>query len=152
MGKPLKRDKALQPLSREHHHALLFCWKIRTGLNRNIELSRIRNYVFWFYQHHLLPHFAEEENLLFPLLGNNHELVKIAIGQHQTIHHLFAQNLETVENLHLIDKTLEQHIRFEERILFNEIQNSISAEAIKQFELSARNQSFIEDWKDPFWK
>ena len=34
-----KRHKALQNLSREHHHGLLLSWKIRTGLNKNIEAN-----------------------------------------------------------------------------------------------------------------
>src|SRR5690606_10923423 len=29
--KPIKRNKDLQPFSRDHHHSLLLCWKIRTG-------------------------------------------------------------------------------------------------------------------------
>ena len=32
--KPQKRHKALQPLSREHHHGLLLSWKIRSGFNK----------------------------------------------------------------------------------------------------------------------
>ena len=34
--KPQKRHKALQPLSREHHHGLLLSWKIRTGFSKDI--------------------------------------------------------------------------------------------------------------------
>jgi len=40
---PIKRSIALQPLSREHHHGLLLCWKIRTGLKKGIDIDRIKN-------------------------------------------------------------------------------------------------------------
>ena len=40
-SKPIKRHKALQPLSRDHHHGLLLSWKIRAGFSKNIEPNRI---------------------------------------------------------------------------------------------------------------
>lgn len=43
MSKSIKRTKALQPLSRDHHHGLLLCWKIRQGIKLNVEPERIKN-------------------------------------------------------------------------------------------------------------
>ena len=60
--KPQKRHKALQPLSREHHHGLLLSWKIRSGFSKNIEPKRIRTYADWFFKTHLIPHFEMEGN------------------------------------------------------------------------------------------
>ena len=48
-NKPLKRHKALQPLSRDHHHGLLLSWKIRSGFKKNIDVERIKVYADWFY-------------------------------------------------------------------------------------------------------
>src|SRR5690606_3210653 len=59
---PIKRHKALQGVSREHHHGLLLCWKIRTGLAKNISPDRIKTYVDWFFDVYLRPHFELEEN------------------------------------------------------------------------------------------
>ena len=55
--KPQKRHKALQPLSREHHHGLLLSWKIRAGFSENIGPKRIKVYADWFFKNHLIPHF-----------------------------------------------------------------------------------------------
>jgi len=54
-NKPLKRYKALQPLSKEHHHGLLLSWKLRMGFKKNIEIERMKTYADWFYQTHLIP-------------------------------------------------------------------------------------------------
>ena len=59
--RPLKRNKALKPFSIDHHHGLLLSWKIRTGLRKSIDPTRIGNYVKWFFEHHLQPHFELEE-------------------------------------------------------------------------------------------
>ena len=64
---PIKRHSALQGVSREHHHGLLLCWKIRTGVSKNIPLERIKMYADWFYATYLVPHFELEETHIFPL-------------------------------------------------------------------------------------
>lgn len=71
-----KRHKALQNLSREHHHGLLLSWKIRTGFNKNVEVNRIKCYAHWFFKAHLIPHFELEETYIFPILKSDNELVK----------------------------------------------------------------------------
>ncbi|GAA3575326.1 hypothetical protein [Snuella lapsa] len=78
--KPLKRHKALQPLSREHHHGLLLSWKIRSGLSRNIPVERIKIYTDWFFETHLIPHFEMEEKYIFPILNENYPLIKRALS------------------------------------------------------------------------
>jgi hypothetical protein len=74
--KPIKRSEFLKPLSREHHRGLLFCWKIRAGIKKNVEVSRIKKYADWFYQNYLVPHFEVEEKYVFPILGNENEFIK----------------------------------------------------------------------------
>ena len=86
MPKPLKRHEALKPISREHHHGLLLCWKIKTGMSKGVELSRIKGSVDYFYQTHLLPHFAMEEKYIFPILDNGHELMIIIVRRPQIMH------------------------------------------------------------------
>lgn len=75
---PEKRDRTLIPLSREHHFALLLCWKINEGIKLGVSADRISIYVKWFCDNYLLKHFKEEEDLLFPLLG----LEKFNIKKH----------------------------------------------------------------------
>ena len=148
---PIKRNTILQPISREHHHTLLLSWKIRTGIKKGIELERIKSYADWFYQQHILPHFEIEEQYLFPVLGSNHELVKRALSEHRKIKRLFEAENELQNKLSLIEEVLESHIRFEERVLFNEIQAVATAEQLKEIELNHTEEKFEDNMNDPFW-
>lgn len=150
--KPIKRHKAIQPLSREHHQGLLLSWKIRTGLSKGVSTDRIKTYADWFYKTYLNPHFEEEEKHLFPILGNDHIFVKKAIAQHRRLDRLFKSTSELKKSLNHIEEELEQHIRFEERVLFNEIQK-VATEQQLQFILEHHNQTkFLENTTDRFWE
>ncbi|MBB6002716.1 hypothetical protein [Arcicella rosea] len=50
-----------------------------------------------------------------------------------------------------IVQQMENHIRFEERVVFNLIQEVIGQKQIEQIESNFRNQPFIE-YEDPFWE
>jgi iron-sulfur cluster repair protein YtfE (RIC family) len=151
----ITRDKFLTPLSREHHHGLLLCWKIRTGFRRNIELDRILSYADWFYKTYLIAHFEIEEKYVFPVLGNGNDLVKRALKEHRKLRRLFDGINEEHKNLGLIEEELDAHIRFEERILFNEIQAVASPKQLEEISSRHSDQPELngkEEWKDEFWK
>jgi iron-sulfur cluster repair protein YtfE (RIC family) len=150
--KPIKRTESLKPFSRDHHHALLLCWKIRTGLKRNIAVEKIKKYANWFYQTHLLPHFEEEEKLLFPVLGNDNEQIRQALADHRRLKRLFEDETEPEKSLSLIEEELEMHIRFEERILFNEIQKIATADQLKKIKQLHSDSPFCETTEDKFWE
>ena len=150
--KPLKRHKALQPLSREHHHGLLLSWKIRSGFSKNIELERIKTYADWFFEHQLIPHFDLEEEHIFPLLEADNELVKRALADHRRLKRLFAETKDVEKSLHKIEEELEQHIRFEERILFPEIQKNATEEQLALIEDIHDEERFEDNVEDEFWK
>lgn len=149
--KPLKRDLALQGVSRDHHHGLLLCWKIRTGFSKKIAEVRIKKYVDWFYSSHLVPHFELEENYIFPILGNDHKLVKKALSQHKRLHRLFADTETLSKSLSLIEEELDTHIRFEERVLFNEIQKSATEEQLNLISKIHTHEKFNDNTNDTFW-
>ncbi|MBK8291412.1 MAG: hemerythrin domain-containing protein [Flammeovirgaceae bacterium] len=149
---PLKRIKELQPLSHDHHHGLLLCWKIRTGIRKGISLDRIKRYVDFFFDSQLLGHFSIEEKYVFPILGE-HKLVKRAIADHRLLKRLFAAKTDLERNLVLIEEKLEDHIRFEERVLFPEIQKAGTADELKQVWIVHQDDTITEDsWDDEFWK
>ena len=149
--KPLKRDPNLQPISREHHHTLLLCWKIRKGFSKNIEVERIKRYADWFFEEHIRPHFEVEEKYIFPVLGKEHELVKKALSEHRRLRRLFdeAENIEV--SLSLIEEELDAHIRFEERILFPEVQEIASQEQLKDIKENHDELKFKDNTEDEFW-
>lgn len=150
--KPIKRDENIQPFSREHHHGLLLSWKIKTGFKKNVELERIKRYTDWFYKNQLLPHFEAEEKYLFPILGNDHELIKKAVSEHQNLKNLFESTTDIAFNLQQIETDLNQHIRFEERVLFNEIQSKATPEQLKALQGVYEEEKFDDNISDPFWE
>lgn len=150
--KPIKRTKELQPLSREHHHGLLLCWKIRQGIKLNVEPERIKKYLDWFWMSYLKPHFEVEEKFVFPVLGNESELVKNALVEHRRLKRLFETEDDPYKSISLIEEELERHIRFEERVLFNKIQAVASRLQLLQIERNCSEKSFYENLSDPFWE
>jgi iron-sulfur cluster repair protein YtfE (RIC family) len=150
--KPQKRHIALQPLSREHHHGLLLSWKIRSGFSKAIAPERMRVYADWFFENHLIPHFEIEETHIFPILDSDHELVKRALAEHRRLKRLFSESDDDVKTLSKIEEELEQHIRFEERILFPEIQKAATETQLKHIENIHQPEHFEDKLDDEFWR
>jgi len=149
---PQKRHKALQPLSREHHHGLLLCWKIKIGFSKNIEPKRIRTYANWFFINHLIPHFEMEETHIFPILNADNDLIKRALAEHRRLKRLFEEQDDNVKSLNEIKEELDQHIRFEERVLFPEIQKVATEAQLLQIEKIHQPEDFEDNVADEFWK
>ena len=150
-GTPIKRHKALQGVSREHHHGLLLCWKIRTGLSKKVAPERIKTYVDWFFKTHLIPHFELEETYIFPILGMGNPKIKKALREHRRLVRLFTSNVDLIRRLVQIEEELEQHIRYEERQLFNEIQKIASDAQLDLIEKYHNHEKFKDNIHDPFW-
>ena len=150
MPNPIKRHIALQPVSREHHHGLLLSWKIREGLKRQIAIEKIKKYTDWFWKNQLQAHFEFEEKYIFPILGGEHKLIKRALREHRRLKRLFISTDKVEQNLSLLEEELVAHIRFEERVLFQEIQKIASDEELKIIEQS-HSKDIVEEWEDEFW-
>lgn len=151
MPEPIKRIDALKSLSRDHHYGLLLCWKIREGIRKNIQPERIKKYADWFWKNHLKQHFEIEEKLIFPILGKQNKLIKRALAEHKDLQRLFENDDSLLKSIRLIEKELEKHIRFEERVLFIEIQKVVTDEQLKAIG-SASNSNFRDNAEDEFWK
>ena len=149
---PIKRTDALKPLSREHHHGLLLGWKIKQGVSKSIDPERIGNYVHWFYEKFLTDHFEMEENWVFPVLGVGDPLVKQALKEHRQIEKMISEKDNTYSSLLEFADLLTDHIRFEERQLFNKIQDEASKSELAEIE-EKHNAVAIDDsnWEDQFW-
>jgi hemerythrin-like domain-containing protein len=155
--KPLKRHPALVPLSKDHHFGLLLCWKIRTGIKKGISTQRMVDYVNYFFNDHLKPHFLEEEQHIFVLLDSDDEKRKKAESQHieliQLIDSLTAQPHKALETLGALEQELDNHIRFEERDLFPYIQSILNEAELEKLKgkIESIHQTVPDDWNDPFW-
>lgn len=153
---PIKRSNNLVTLSREHHDGLLISWKIRRGLNKQIPLKEIAAYSIYCWQQHLQKHFQQEEQYLFNPYKQE-PLCAEALKQHKQLENTVIsfkdeQNLseETIKNF--ADK-LEQHIRFEEREVFPQLERKIPTdELIKIGEaLNKEHSKFSDEWENAFW-
>ena len=157
MTKPLKRHPALVPLSKDHHFGLLLCWKIRTGVKKEVAPDRIARYVSYFFENHLKRHFEEEEQHIFTLLPETNDKRKKAERQHRKLGRL-AQKLSLVPEktdvtLGQIEEELEAHIRFEERELFPYLQGSMEESELEQLKQTIEevHDPQQEKWADEFW-
>lgn len=157
MIKPLKRNQNLVPLSKEHHLGLLCCWKIRKGISLDIELNRIVNYIRHFWNDFLDQHFKEEERELFIEIKD--PLVHRAITEHAEIKSIVSSILEKgsnthAEHLHIFTNKLDNHIRFEERILFPHLESVLSKEQLDAICIHTNvgaNGKLIDSFEDEFW-
>lgn len=152
MPNPIKRNEALKPLSRDHHHGLLLCWKIRQGIKLNVEYERIKTYLDWFWVSYLKAHFEIEEMYVFPVLGKDNLSVKKALSEHRRLKRHFEKKDDLFRTINLIEEELEKHIRFEERVLFNEIEKVVTRNQLMQIEIEISDKSFYENLSDPFWE
>ncbi|MGV3539222.1 MAG: hemerythrin domain-containing protein [Rufibacter sp.] len=154
---PQKRDKSLVPLSREHHFGLLFCWKIRQGLNKGTDLNLLRAYVRYFWDTILKAHCQEEEVLLARLLPQDHD-VRLRLEEE---HRLMEKLVDLIQEgsprnkdlFKVLDKDLTAHIRWEERELFPYLQTLVPAEELElAAKLLAHEHEPREDTFTPeFW-
>lgn len=151
MNQPIKRHEALQPWSRDHHQGLLLSWKIKKGFSLGIDPDRIKKYTDWFWRNHLIPHFETEEQFIFPILGKDNRLITQAIDEHRHLQELFESGESVSENLSKIESLLNDHIRFEERVLFNAIQEIATENEIKLLNEVHQQTENCGIWEDEFW-
>ena len=142
--------------SKDHHLGLLFCWKIKEGLKRNVQLYRIKKYVNYFWTHHLQEHFREEERLLFNRVED--KLCTQAKADHQIlINRLNGINYyetEEVGEYGVFAELLIKHIRFEEREVFPHLETLLPLALLNEvsefFDQQPPNQ-FKDNYPDEFW-
>ncbi len=96
--------------------------------------ARIRNYCKRFLRERLKPHFTIEETVLFPVLGMDHPGVRKAMAEHRRLQRLINGRTDAMLAISMIEEELEAHIRFEERQLFNLIQDVATPEELKEIE------------------
>ena len=155
--KPIQRSPHIVLLSREHHTGLLCCWKIRQGLKKQADTTRIQKYLTYFWDSHLQQHFGEEEEHLFDTV--NDDFCRKALQQHQQISALINQVQHSPqppapELLYLLADQLEAHIRYEERELFPHLEQVLEEPELKRIG-AALEQSHAgpakDNYPDEFW-
>jgi hemerythrin-like domain-containing protein len=139
----MKRHPALIFLSRDHHHGLILSQLVKKNapLYKGLphDLAGKITYVASFHQDELKKHFFEEENILFEFVKTKNKYFEESVNQlkeeHRQLSELvscFSETKDPETVLHDFGVLLEQHIRFEERELFEKIQLSFSDDELDQ--------------------
>jgi hemerythrin-like domain-containing protein len=125
----LLRDKSLIPLSRQHQHALALCVRIDRAqpiAERDVEAWQAE--IKQQFQQEIKFHFAAEEEVLFPIARNFPDLISLVdelVAEHAWLRHEFSRaetNTMSAEGLAQFAGKLSEHIRKEERQLFERLQ------------------------------
>ena len=155
-SKPIKRSPYLVALSRDHHTGLLFCWKIRTGIKKEVAPERINRYIVYYWNEHLKTHFEEEETLLFDPVKT--PLSKKAMEQHvgirQQLTKVTGPEKHNSEAYLVLEQLVNEHIRFEERELFPALEQELSEEqliVVGERLKVLHDTPLKDDYADEFW-
>src|SRR5579872_4585180 len=127
------RDKNLIPISRQHQHALALCVQLDRAIRAGeIDLEAWQAEIQQQFESEIAVHFAAEEEILFPAAANFTELqalIEELLADHAVLRDYFARAAARDVNLQgLADfgEKLAQHIRKEERQLFEGMQRVMS--------------------------
>jgi hemerythrin-like domain-containing protein len=134
----MKRHAALQPLSRDHHVALVVAQRLRRATDADVDAARDGFLSFW--REHGAHHFRVEEDVLLPAFAvygdpEDDSIVEMLLD-HVRIR-AAALRLERdpsppLDALHELGTALGRHVRLEERTVFPLIEQSMPADAIEQ--------------------
>ncbi|MFZ0955567.1 MAG: hemerythrin domain-containing protein [Candidatus Sulfotelmatobacter sp.] len=129
------RDKSLIPLSRQHQHALALCVRVeRASPIAEADLPAWRAEIALQFEQEIRIHFAAEELMVFPAARGFAELISLVeelVAEHARLREWFsrAESLSSAE-LGLFVRALSEHIRKEERQLFERMQGLMSREGL----------------------
>lgn len=126
----MKRDVTLQPLSHQHHNALMGCLLLKKGVQKKADKKVLKDFALRLFNEDIQHHMNAEEKFIYPHLDKlGYPYKTIVRREHETIR-LLADRLRIHEDGYLVFSTfadfLEQHIRFEERVVFNKLQESLN--------------------------
>jgi hemerythrin-like domain-containing protein len=135
------RNQNLVPLSHQHQHALALCVRIGKAfaeVHDTPDVHRWEAEIVQLYDSEIAFHFLAEEKVLFPAAEQWDELQQL-VDELRIEHTLLRRNVErararqfTVTDLQVFTATLSEHVRKEERQLFEGLQRLLSGERLSQ--------------------
>lgn len=145
---PIHRHDAIAPFSRDHYVGLVQArYLIKSAGGEAVDRRRVVAQFVDAWDRDIVEHFRDEERLLLPLMTEADQ--KHLLAQHKQIAELTDQvraqrkKVDPVDSLlRELGELLESHIRWEERELFNRLQNDLSAEELDDLQ---RSTALIED-------
>ena len=131
------RDKNLVPLSRQHQHALALCVRLDRAIQAGeIDPQPWQAEIVQLFEQEIAIHFAAEEKHVYPAAAKFTDLQPVVhelIAEHVHLRDLFGQAQARALDRAALSSfavTLPQHIRKEERQLFESMQKVMTAEQL----------------------
>lgn len=144
------RDENLIPLSHQHQRALALCVRIDRAQPIPVrDLESWQAEVEQHFEQEIKIHFAAEEQALFPAARGFPELVPLVkelVADHAALRECFAQaeaRSMSAESLPAFAQQLSQHIRKEERQLFERLQQLMNEKYLA--DLGTRLEDALKD-------
>jgi hemerythrin-like domain-containing protein len=129
------RHKSLIPLSHQHQHALALCVRVaRAQPIAEADLPAWQEEIERLFEQEITVHFAAEEQIVFPAAEKFRQLrplVEELLLDHAALRELFSHaqaQTVTANTLGSLAQKLSEHIRKEERQLFEQLQKLLSPE------------------------
>lgn len=151
---PIKRAEELVALSQEHHHALVFCTRLKKAHLTDVKTLQL--FVDEFWSGNTETHFENEEKWLLPHIENN-EIKNQFIAEHNQIRALVNQIKNATDKVAELAVELAQvlndHVRFEERILFPYLEKTIFTDKMTEIGIALSEVKITcQKFTPEFWK
>lgn len=131
----MQRHPTLITLSHEHQRLLFVCRYLKKDAAPHegfpLETEAKLAYIVKVFQEVMVPHIRKEEYLFEVCLGKHAEIDRLIhelMLEHQQISRMYsglAESTDIITAMDLVARSLEEHIRKEERILFEMMQQQL---------------------------
>lgn len=130
----MRRHDSLIPLTHDHHHALSEVRRMKLASKKSSEQERVdaAQRFLGFFHDETIRHFRQEEDDVFPLVAESDELKHVVarvLAEHLSIQDQVkaltsevAEGRAGAETLARLATDIESHVRFEEKVVFPEIE------------------------------
>ena len=126
----MKRSPALRDLSDDHHTALVVAQRCKRATPASYQAiwSEVRAGL----DGHFAPHFALEEEHLVPALRrlSRESLADRILEEHVALRKALDKPQASLEEVQSFGSLLERHVRFEEREVFDPLQDELPGPAL----------------------
>ena len=141
----MKRDRRLRQLSDDHHQALVLARRATSAASVKPEtLAALWDEVTRRFHIELAPHFSIEEQYMLPALerAGGAALAKRTRDEHAELRRIVSDDgHDLATRLDRFGTLLRDHVRFEERVLFEAVQERLSDAELEAVSEACRAQA-----------
>ena len=141
----MKRDRRLRQLSDDHHQALVLARRATSAASAESEAAVVAwEEVVRRFHRELAPHFSVEEQYMLPALerAGGAALAKRTRDEHAELRRIVSDDgHDLATRLDRFGALLRAHVRFEERVLFEAVQERLSDAELEAVSEACRAQA-----------